>query len=222
MNTTRLRASFAIPSHAPELALDPLIKEARDRQHRRRRRLLLLLAALLVAAGVASYGAFRPGGGGPGPAHPPVLTPQGIEGVSLGTQQSQTVAELSRLLGPPTRSFTNGGCGARYVEVEWGQLYVEFRQSHFSGFRYMTGTWPPYTGSGRTAAPPGPKLVTTKGLTLGNTLGQLSSDYGRLDLIGTDRWQTSNGLVFYDNAEHDPPPATSQIIEIKYGTCGDF
>lgn len=30
------------------------------------------------------------------------------------------------------------------------------------------------------------------------------------------------GLVFYDDALHDPEPPSSRIVEIKIGTCGDF
>jgi hypothetical protein len=31
-----------------------------------------------------------------------------------------------------------------------------------------------------------------------------------------------NGLIFYDSATREPPPASSWIVEIKIGTCGDF
>lgn len=64
-------------------------------------------------------------------------------------------------------------------------------------------------------------LATPRGIGLGSTLGRVRAAYGRLDLVGTDRWRSSDGLVFVDDAEHDPPPPSSRIVEIKTGTCGD-
>jgi hypothetical protein len=118
----------------------------------------------------------------------------------------------------------NSGCGGRYTEVAWGHLYVEFRDRRLTGFRYMRGTWLPQR---RGVRPPDfrllqPKLATSTGISLGSTLAQLRSAYGGLSLVGTDRWQTDGGLIFYDDARREPPPPSSRIIEIKYGTCGDF
>jgi hypothetical protein len=178
------------------------------------RLITLALAGLCLAAGVASAPAAV--------SRPAVLSDQGIGSVRLGTQQSQAVAALSGVLGRPTR-LPNTGCGPRYTEVAWEHLYVEFRRGRFTGYRYMDGRWPA-GGNARRPAPasPVPKLATSTGITLGSTLGQLRAAYRRLDLIGTDRWQARDGLFFYDNAEHEPPPASSRFIEIKFGTCGDF
>jgi len=67
-----------------------------------------------------------------------------------------------------------------------------------------------------------PLLRTATGISLGDTLGRLRAAYGSLRVIGTDRWESPDGLVFYDNAKHDPVPPSSRVIEIKIGTCGDF
>jgi predicted nucleic acid-binding Zn ribbon protein len=228
MNTTRLGAAIRPPWRAAEIALHALIKEARDRQ--RRRRMWLLLVAALIVVAVASYGPFRPsGGGGPrplgasAPGHTPVASSQGVGGVSFGMPRSQAVAQLTRLFGTRSRSVRNTGCGARFGEVEWGHFYAEFRQGRFTGFRYMDGSWlPQQVHSNPPARVVQPRIATEKGVSLGTSLGQVRKTYGPLSLIGTDRWQTSDGLVFYDDALRDPSPASSRIIEIKFGTCGDF
>jgi hypothetical protein len=67
-----------------------------------------------------------------------------------------------------------------------------------------------------------PALATTNGITLGSILRELRAAYGHVRPIGTNRWQTPDGLVFYDNATTYPDPANSRIIEIKLSTCGDF
>lgn len=158
-------------------------------------------------------------------AGPPLrVSDGGIAGVRFGVTRADAVAELTRLLGRPSRTMIDGGCGRRYAEVAWGHLYVEFRDGRLTGFRYMQGTWLPRRG-GERLTPFGllrPKLATAKGISLGSTLGRLRAAYGRLNLVGTDRWQTPDGLIFYDDAERDPPPPSSRVVEIKYGTCGDF
>jgi hypothetical protein len=66
-------------------------------------------------------------------------------------------------------------------------------------------------------------LTTTDGITLGDTLRQLRRQAGRLRLVGTDRWQSHDGLIFYVSfSTPQPPPPTSRIDEIKVGTCGDW
>jgi hypothetical protein len=181
------------------------------------RRVSRFLGVLGVAAALWSSGA--------GAAQPPfVVSANGIAGVRFGLPRAQAVTELKRVLGRPSRAMMNSGCGPRYTEVAWGNLYVEFREGRLSGFRYQQTAWLP---QGRPPKPTPlrvlrPKVVTSKDVTLGDTLGRLRSAYGRLDLVGTDRWQTPDGLIFYDNARRQPPPASSRIIEIKYGTCGDF
>jgi hypothetical protein len=138
-----------------------------------------------------------------------VLGAHGIGPVRFGTPKPQAVAALSRVLGRPTSRTTSPGCGARYTEVFWGDLEAEFRLGTFSGYRYLDrGELPP--------------LATAKGITIGSTLAQVRAAYGRLGVVGTDRWRAPNGLVFYDDAMRDPIPPSSRIIEIKIGTCGDY
>lgn len=168
-----------------------------------------------------------------------VLSRQGIGPVRFGLNKDTAVSRLSRLFGRPSRPFPNSGCGPRYSEVAWGHLYAEFRLGKFSGFRYMLGRWLPQHPAnggalqGLLVPKPHarrrahlallyPRLATANGISLLSTLGQLRAAYGRLDLIGTDRWQTRDGLIFYTSANLQPPPASSRIVEIKFGTCGDF
>jgi len=152
----------------------------------------------------------------------PLIQPTGIGSVDFGTPKAQAVSELSRLLGKPSARFVDGGCGPRYTEAAWGHLYVEFRLGRFTGYRYIENGWPADRFGKKRVPSMLPLLSTARGITLGSTLGQVRTAYGRLNLIGTDRWQTKNGLIFYDNAEHQPPAASSRIIEIKIGTCGDY
>jgi hypothetical protein len=152
----------------------------------------------------------------------PLIEPTGIGSVHFGIAKAQAVSELSRLLGKPSARFVNSGCGPRYTETAWRHLYVEFRLGRFNGYRYIENGWPADRFGKKPAVSTRPLIATSKGITLGSTLGQVRAAYGRLDLVGTDRWQASNGLIFYDNAERQPPPASSRIIEIKIGTCGDY
>jgi len=153
------------------------------------------------------------------------LSPGGIGGVRFGATKAATVAELSRILGPPSRRFVSDACGPRYTEVEWSDLYAEFRLNRFSGYRYMRADWlprgvVPVAGRSRTR----PQLATAKGISLDSTLQQVRARYGAPRLIGTDRWQSRNGLVFYVSFTTPQPPApSSRITEIKSSeTCGDF
>jgi hypothetical protein len=179
-----------------------------------RRCLLAVVVSILVgvvAASVYASGETR------------LLSAHGIGNVRFGVAKERAVRELSSVLGQPSRRFVSDGCGANLTEVEWGHLYAEFRQGRFSGFRYMKGVWlkrgvlPGY-GYARLQ----PRLATTRGITLGSKLNELRRAYGRLDLVGTDRWMVGNGLIFYDDSKTEPPAGSSRIDEIKVGTCGDF
>lgn len=155
--------------------------------------------------------------------NPPVLSGQAIGGVPFGLPRSKAIAQLSELLGtrlqnPPK----NTGCGPAYTEVAWQHLYVEFRHGRLSGFRYIEEGWPPARYGEHRIASDLPRLVTSRKITLGSTLGQARAAYGRLTPVGTNRWQTPDGLVLYDNATNYPDKPSSRIIEIKLSTCGDF
>ncbi len=154
------------------------------------------------------------------------LGPHGVGKVHFGRTKAATVAQLSAMFGPANAHGVNTGCSARYSEVVWGDLAVEFRSDLFSGYRYIRGGYPITTpGSPHEAHPPKSrmaKLATATGISLGNTLAQVRAAYGKLGFVGTDRWRAPNGLVFYDDAMHDPEPPSSRIVEIKTGTCGDF
>lgn len=151
-----------------------------------------------------------------------VLTAQGVAGVRFGLPKAEAVAELRAVLGRPSRSFVNTACGPRFREVSWGHVYVEFRHGTFVGFRYIENGWPPVRAGRPAGRSDRPTLATSRGVKLGGTLHELRAAYGRLAHIGTDRWRSPDGLVFYDDARRDPEPETSRIIEIEFGTCGDF
>ena len=154
--------------------------------------------------------------------NPPTLSSQAIGGVRFGLPRKDVVARLSKLLG--TRSTTpplNRACGPEFTEIAWQHLYVELRHGRLVGFRYIAGGWPGHFGK-RVTDSDRPPLVTTRGIRLGSTLRQARAAYGRLRPVGTNRWETPDGLVLYDNARHYPDPPSSRITEIRYGTCGDF
>src|SRR6202035_4202249 len=98
-------------AHGPRpFSLDPLIAEAKPRMRRRRS---LILALLVVAAALGLALAFRSTPSGPGSDGSPAvgatthLSSHGIGGVQIGTTKAQTVAELSRVFGPPSRRFVS-------------------------------------------------------------------------------------------------------------------
>lgn len=155
-----------------------------------------------------------------------VLSPEGVGAVHFGTAKAEAVRELNRLFGAPSSQGGNTGCGARYTEVEWGELVTEFRLGRFSGYRYLKGGWPLTTpGSPGRPSPSqlhGPPLATAKGITLGSTLGQFRAAYANARFIGVNRWRVRSGLVFVVEASREPAPTSSKVMEIKFGTCGDF
>lgn len=153
------------------------------------------------------------------------LGPHGIGTIQFGLPKRRALVSLSAVFGVPAARGVNTGCGPRYTEVVWGDLVAEFRMNTFSGYRYLEGGYPLTTpGSPRGPRPEAvsPRLATSTGITLGSTLAQLQRAYAVLHVAGADKWRAGNGLVFVDNSERDPAPASSRIIEIKVGTCGDF
>ena len=155
--------------------------------------------------------------------NPPTLSSQAIGGVRFGLPRKEVVTRLSELLGtrlpnPPL----NRACGPGFAEVAWQHFYVELRHGRLAGFRYIEDGWPPSSSGTRVSANAGHPLLTTRGITLGSTLSQARAAYGHLSPVGTNRWETPDGLILYDNARHHPDPASGRISEIKFGTCGDF
>jgi hypothetical protein len=156
-----------------------------------------------------------------------VLRPHGVGAVRFGTAKPKTVTELSDLFGAPSARGLNTACGSRYTEVEWADFVAEFRSGRFSGFRFTKGGYPLTTaGSPQEASPSrtvSPRLAVSTGVSLGSTVAELRAGYpGRLQRVGADVWRSADGLIFVDDAQRDPVPPTSRIVEIKIGTCGAF
>ncbi len=155
--------------------------------------------------------------------NPPVLSRHAIGGVRMGLPRGKVVGALSALLGTRSESPPqNSGCGPGYTEVAWRHLYVELVRGRLAGFRYIRDGWPSSRGAEHETASDLPLLVTSRGITLGSTLGEARAAYGHLTPVGTNRWQTPDGLVLYDSARRYPDPPGSRITEIEYSTCGDF
>jgi hypothetical protein len=199
-----------------------------ERQRARQRRRVGVIATTIAAASLLAAAQFAQGGqtSGASKVRAPVLQPHGIGSIRFGMTKLKTVTELSRVFGTPSARGVNTACSRRYTEVEWGDLVAEFRIGRFSGFRFIEGGYPLATaGSPREASPPKvvfPKLAASTGVSLGSTIAELRASYGRLQRVGADMWRSTSGLIFVDDARRDPTPATSRIVEIKVGTCGDF
>lgn len=149
-----------------------------------------------------------------------VLGANGIGKAQFGEPKATAVQQLVDLLGRPTASQASSGCGPRYSEVEWGDLAAEFRFGFFSGYRYLDGGL--LGDYGLKSLPVTPRLGTAHEVTLGSTLGQVRTVFGPLRVVGTNRSEASDGLIFYDDAQTFPDPSGSLIVEIKIGTCGDY
>jgi hypothetical protein len=132
----------------------------------------------------------------------------------MGLSRRAVVGRLSELLGTRAESPPRSECSGAYTEVAWRHLYVELRHGRLAGFRYLETGWPSTDSGEGSAVGDLPLLVTSHKITLGSTLRQARAAYGRLALVGTDRWQTPDGLVLYA----DRPG--SRITAITYGTCG--
>jgi hypothetical protein len=188
------------------------------------RRRLVLGASVLFALGPLAVAPTVPTAAVAVPVQ--VLGPRGVGPVPFGTANAKAVGDLSRLFGRPSSQGANTGCGPRYSEVEWGELVAEFRSGAFSGYRYLKGGWPLTTPGSPRRPPPsqlhGPPLATAKGISLGSTLEQLRSLYGDVHFVGVDKWRAADGVVFVVDAAREPGPPPPRVVEIKFGTCGDF
>ena len=156
----------------------------------------------------------------------PILGPHGVGSVRFGLTRKETVARVSALLGRPTSgAFVNSGCGPRFTEVEWNDLVLEFRVGIFRGYRFMKGGRASIDGKPNALSKskhPIPDIATDRGITLGGNVGEVRTAYGRLTLVGAERWQSSNGLMFVESSRRSPPSNSAEDVKIKIGTCGAF
>jgi hypothetical protein len=180
------------------------------------------VVAAMAIAGCAQTGALSAPG-----SRRSVLAPNGIGKVHFGLSKVKAVAALQALLGKPSATGINTGCGSAFTEVAWHDLIAEFRHGTFTGYRYVSGGYPLTTpGSPHdpvSAMSPTPALATTRGLTLGSKLSELRAAYPGLIHSGALKWTVPAGLVFAEASDTKKPnAATATIAEIKTGTCGDF
>jgi hypothetical protein len=180
-----------------------------------------VLVALAVA-GCARTGALS----APGTSRS-LLAPNGIGNVHFGMSKVRAVPALQALLGKPSATGINTGCGSAFTEVAWHDLIAEFRHGTFTGYRYVSGGYPLTTpGSPHdpvSAMSPTPALATARGLTLGSKLSELRAAYPGLIQSGALKWTVPTGLVFVEaSVTKEPTAAAATIAEIKTGTCGDF
>jgi hypothetical protein len=152
----------------------------------------------------------------------------GLGPVDFGTCKDKATAELTRLLGPPSGSGVNKGCGPTFTDVNWGELAVEFHHDVFSGYRDINrpqgnlGLGPADPAGYKTFYPVRPAAKTAAGIALGDSLGRVQAAYPSLVLAGADRW-LSRGLSFVDNSlTRSPAPPQARIIEIRFGACGSY
>jgi hypothetical protein len=156
------------------------------------------------------------------------LRRHGVGPVDFGTCKEEATAELTRLLGPPSGSGVNKGCGPTFTDVNWGELAVEFHHDVFSGYRDINrpqgnlGLGPADPAGYKTFYPVRPAAKTAAGIALGDSLGRVQAAYPSLVLAGADRW-LSRGLSFVDNSlTRSPAPPQARIIEIRFGACGSY
>jgi hypothetical protein len=185
----------------------------------------VLGAVLLITQGVSPASALR--AFGPVDNRMAILGARGVGPVRFGTPKVEAVRGLQKLLGSPNARGINTGCGPRYTEDTWEDFIAEFRQSRFSGFRYIIGGYPiQEKGSPRdhvSAAKPVPFLSTAAGITLGSDLGELRQRYRKLRQSGAISWTAPSGLTFVISPKHRNVYAgTNKIVEIEIGTCGAF
>ena len=153
-----------------------------------------------------------------------VLGADGLGVVSVGSPQANAVAAMGGYLGPPTKT-TAGNCPSN-IEVEWGDLSLEFTSGQLTGYRYLrgglaaAGTKTGASGTGQ------PLLKTSTGATLGMARRDVQPLYPAADASGLGGGSivvpgATGGdrlvLAFFANAPSAP------LTEIKGGTpCGDF
>lgn len=154
----------------------------------------------------------------------PVLGPDGVGTVEVGSPQAAAVATLARNLGTP-QATVPGDCKGT-TEVEWGDLSLEFSEGTLTGYRYLLGG----LGSVGTEEQPvgriSPSLATGTGATLGMTLAEARHLYPARDLTS----EHDGAIAVPGRRDHDRlllvfssmDPRTP-LHEIKGGTpCGDF
>jgi len=174
--------------------------------------------AWLMVVAVVSCSILGGGIAGASPSAVVRLEANGLGVVSFGASTSSATKSITGVLGAPTGN-PSAGCTGEYSQTAWHDLIAQFKNGNFAGYRYLAGGssgLSPTTTSIRGAKVP--RLATTTGITLGDTLAEVRRAYPRLDKSGSDTWRTSGGIVFAFFDEGDAIP-TSPIYEIKNDVC---
>jgi hypothetical protein len=205
-----------------------------------RRRLGLLAAVVLLAVLAASCSSTTPthaASSSTTSSRPPrnvtpvtlgpknvVLGADGLGVVSVGSPQANAVAAMGGYLGPPTKT-TAGNCPGT-IEVEWGDLSLEFTSGQLTGYRYLRGGLAAVGTGSHPGGPGTPLLKTGAGATLGMPLRDVQPLYPAADVSGLQGGSivvpgtTGSDRLVLEFFASDP---STPLTEIKGGTpCGDF
>lgn len=179
-----------------------------------------VLGACLVVAGCSSNGVHSRDDSADRAI---TLRSNSVGPVKFGTGKQRATAELDRLLGPASGHGINTGCGPAFTEVEWGELAVEFHHNVLSGYRDINRPRGDLELAPVLAVEPvSPAAKTAAGIILSDSVRRLRDAYSKLTVVGANRLEASNGLMFVDDSQQSPGPPQARIIEIRIGTCGDY
>jgi hypothetical protein len=220
-------------------AAEVLFREARRRQRRRRAAALGVLLALggLASGLVLAAGGsppVRPGRGassGNTPGAPGTVAGHftfrgnGIGGARFGQPEAVAIAELDRVLGPPTTPRPADDAGNCTVDayLTWPTMTAYFFRGRFVG--YDSASLLRAQGSGAPDVIPG--ASTAAGLRIGDDVAQARRIYGRAFVVlfsqgGSWRVTTPTGtLDGYLTAVPDrPTPPVPRVADVSAGSVG--
>lgn len=146
------------------------------------------------------------------------LDGNGLGVVNFGATAFSATKALTAVLGKPT-GHPSAGCTSAYTQDAWHDLVVQFVSGRFRGYRYVDS--PPYgiAPSLKLLRAANPKLSTSAGITLGDTLAEAKRVYPSLRQTGSEFWRTPTGIVFAFYQLKTPSSSSEPIYEIKSSVC---
>jgi hypothetical protein len=214
----------------------------REAGRRARRRRAVALGAFIALGGLAAGLVFAVGGSPPRPpghggssANTPgapgsaashfTFRGNGIGGARFGQPEAVAIAELDRVLGPPTTPRPTGAAGNCTVDayLTWPTLTAYFFRGRFVG--YDSASLLAARGSG----PPDviPSASTAAGLRIGDDIAQARRIYGNAFVVllsqgGSWRVTTSTGRIdgYLTAVPGQPTPPLPRIADVSAGSVG--